>query len=107
MGDGAVCNRRMGQGRGDRGRYRYRRVILANDGGAQGARPVLYRRGGGRDRMAGRVQFSVGVVEWMVRGSIGLAASVSEKNPLANCNYLAGYWAEVRSFVSLHLDWGC
>ena len=48
-------HRRLRQGRGHRRRDQHRRPLLADDGGAQGARPLRHRRGGRRHRLAGRL----------------------------------------------------
>ena len=47
---GRIC-----QGRSDRGRRRHHRVVATNHAGQRGAGPVRDRRGGGRDRLAGRL----------------------------------------------------
>ncbi len=53
--------------RGDAGWGRHRRARLADHGGEGGAGPVLHRRGGGRHRLARRLQLSMGVVLRLVR----------------------------------------
>ena len=54
-------NRGLCQSRGNRRRRRHRRAGCKDDAEPQGARPVLHRRGGGRNRMAGRIQLPVGM----------------------------------------------
>src|SRR5205807_2186985 len=54
---GRIC-----QGRGHFGRRRYTRTVVAHHGGDQGEGPVRDRRGGRCHRLAGRLQFPVGVV---------------------------------------------
>ncbi len=65
--------RGLGESRGDGRRNRYRRAVFQDDGGARRAGLVCDRRGGRRHRMAGRLQFPVGVVERMVRGTGSLS----------------------------------
>jgi hypothetical protein len=48
-------HRRLRQGRSHDRRDQHRRTLLADDGGAQGPRPLCDRRGGGRHRLAGRL----------------------------------------------------
>ncbi len=58
----AVRHARLRQGRSDRGRRRYARPVVEDDGGAARARPPLHRRSRRRHRLAGRLQLPVGVV---------------------------------------------
>ena len=54
-------HRGLQESRGHRGRRRYAWPVVANHGGQGAARSVLHRRGGRRDRLAGRLQLSMGL----------------------------------------------
>jgi hypothetical protein len=60
LGAGADRQRGLPQGGSDGRRRGHARAVLP-DHGVQAARPVLHRRGGGRDRLAGRLQLPVGL----------------------------------------------
>ena len=53
--------RRVCQGRGNAGRRGHHGAVAANHAVQRGAWPVRDRRGGGRDRLAGRLQFPMGL----------------------------------------------
>ncbi len=52
---------RLPQGGGHARRRRYARLVAAKHDGAESAGPVFHRRGGRRHRLAGRLQFPVGL----------------------------------------------
>ena len=76
--DRAQRHRGLCQGRGHGGRHRHRRAVVAHHGSQEGAGPVRDRRSGRRHRLAGRLQFPMGVVERLGggRGGVHLASPV-------------------------------
>ena len=62
MGNHAHGHRRLQKGRGHGRGRRHPRPVIADDG-VEAARPVFHRRGGGRDRLARRLQLPVGLVQ--------------------------------------------
>src|ERR1700722_5908460 len=70
--------RRMAESRSDGLWNRHRCAVLEDDGSARRSRSVRDRRGGGRNRMARRLQFPVGMVERMVRGERRLTSRFFE-----------------------------
>ena len=67
LGDYSRRHGRLWESRGHCRRSRHRRAIGQNHGKPQGARSVLYRRGGGCNRTAWRLQFPVGLVVGILR----------------------------------------
>ncbi len=59
------------------GRSRHRWAVVEDHGGEEGARPVRGRRGGRRHRLAGRLQFPVGLVERVGGRRGGLTGTIS------------------------------
>ncbi|CAA9511648.1 MAG: Uncharacterized protein YhiN, partial [uncultured Sphingomonadaceae bacterium] len=68
----AQRQRGLRQGGGDGGRHRDGRAVVTHDGGAAPPRFIRDRRGGGRDRLAGRLQFPMGLGERLGGGAGGL-----------------------------------
>jgi predicted Rossmann fold flavoprotein len=72
-------HRRLPHRRGDPGRRRHRRARFDHDGGQSRARPLCRRRGGGRHRMARRLQFPVGLGQRLGGRAGGLGRGRPEK----------------------------
>ena len=59
----------LAQGGGDARGHRHAGFVIQDDGSAERPRPLCHRRSGRRDRMARRLQFSMGLVQRLVRGA--------------------------------------
>ena len=85
---GSFRYRRLRQGRGNRRRRGYRRIVTENNGEPKSTRPVLHRRSSRRDGAPGRVQFSMGVGIGRQRGAGVVARPCSKLGLDGNKNWV-------------------